>query len=244
MESLLKEENVTYTGDGITMHGFIAYDGWKEDKRAAVLVVHEWWGLNDYTKTRARQLAELGYIAMAIDLYGDGRQADNPKLAGELSAPLDNDPQKAKARFEAALAKIKTYSQTDPDNIAAIGYCFGGGQVLNMAKLGCDLKGVVSFHGSLPGVPPQKGLLKAAILVCHGADDQFVQQPAVDKFKQQLDAIGANYTFKVYEGAKHAFTNPAATARGEKFNIPIAYNEEADKASWSDMKAFFDQVFN
>ena len=149
----------------------------------------------------------------------------------------------AQARFDAALNKLRSYSQTDTSRIAAIGYCFGGAQVLNMARLGEDLAGVVSFHGNLVGVPVDKNKLKANVLVCHGAADPFVPQKEVDQFKKQMDSIGAPYTFKAYENAKHAFTNPEATAKGQKFNIPIEYNAAADSASWNDMKAFFNTIF-
>ena len=239
----IKEESVEYTADSVTLKGFVAYDENKKGKRPAVLVVHEWWGLNDYTRNRAKQLAELGYIAMAVDMYGDGKTAANPDEAGKMAMPFYQDPQMAKKRLDAALAKIKGYPQTDENNIAAIGYCFGGGVVLNCAKLGEDLKGVVSFHGSLAGVPPDKNLLKAKILVCHGADDKFVTQKDVDQFKHQLDSVGADYTFKVYPNATHAFTNPAATKLGQQFNMPIAYNAEADKNSWNDMSEFFGRIF-
>lgn len=237
-----KEDNVTYTGDSVTMNGYVVYDEKKEGPRPAVLVVHEWWGLNDYSKRRAKELAELGYIAMAIDLFG-GKTADNPEAAGALVQPFYNDPQMTKQRFDAALAKLKTYSQVDTNKIAAIGYCFGGSVVLNMAKLGDNLKGVVSFHGGLQGVQPNKDLIKADILVCHGASDPFVPQPQVDQFRRQMDSAGISYTFKPYAGATHAFTNPDATAIGEKFKIPIAYNAAADTASWKDMKAFFGKIF-
>ena len=242
-EPKLKEENVSYTGDGITMNGFVVYDENKEGARPAVLVIHEWWGLNDYTKSRARQLAELGYIAMAVDMYGNGKTADNPDSAGKYATPFYKDPQMTKARFDAALEKLKTYSQTDGNKIAAIGYCFGGAQVLNLARLGEDLKGVVSFHGNLLGVPLDKEKLKADILVCHGAADPFVPQTEVDLFKKQMDSAGAKYTFKAYAGAVHAFTNPDATAMGEKFKIPIKYDAAADSASWNDMKEFFGRIF-
>jgi dienelactone hydrolase len=242
-EPKLKEENVTYTGDGVTMNGYIVYDENKEGARPAVLVIHEWWGLNDYPKTRARQLAELGYIAMAVDMYGNGKTADNPDSAGKYAMPFYKDPQMMQRRFDAALAKLKTYSQADTAKIATIGYCFGGAQALNLARLGEDLKGVVSFHGNLIGVPLDKSKLKADILVCHGAADPFVKQDEVNKFKQQMDSAGAKYTFKAYEGAVHAFTNPNATAMGEKFKIPIKYNAAADSASWNDMKTFFSKIF-
>jgi dienelactone hydrolase len=206
-----------------------------------VLVVPEWWGLNDYPKMRVRQLADMGYLAMAVDLYGNGKIVDNPTDAGKMAGPFYQNPLMAKARFDAALAKIKSYPQAG-DKVVAIGYCFGGGMVLTMAKLGDDLTGVVSFHGNLNIVPANKDLLKAKILVCHGAEDKFVQQPEVDKFKKQMDSIGASYTFKVYPGATHAFTNPAATETGKKFNIPIAYNAAADSASWKDMKEFLGNI--
>lgn len=239
----IKEENITYTGDGITMNGFVVYDSNNTDKRPAVLVVHEWWGLNDYAKRRAKELAELGYIAMALDMYGNGKTADNPDSAGKLSGYFYQHTDAAKTRFDAALAKLKSYSQTDGTKVAAIGYCFGGAIVLSAAKLGDSLAGVVSFHGSLNSVPANKDLLKAKILVCHGADDKFVPQTEVDLFKKQMDSIGANYTFKAYAGATHAFTNPDATALGQKFKIPIAYNAAADTASWMDMKEFFGTIF-
>ena len=246
-EPKLKEENITYSPsdikDSLVLDGYVVYDENMEGKRPAVIVVHEWWGLNDYAKMRAKELAKLGYIAFALDMYGNGKQADNPDSAGKLAMPFYQDPEMAKQRFDAALTKLKTYSQADPEKIAAIGYCFGGAQVLNMAKLGDDLKGVVSFHGNLNVVPANKDLLKAQILVCHGAVDPFVPQAEVDQFKKQMDSIGAKYTFKSYEGAVHAFTNPNATAMGEKFKIPIKYNAAADSASWKDMREFFDAIF-
>src|SRR5687768_3345134 len=238
-----KEENITYNLDTVSMNGYVVYDENKEGKRPGVLVIHEWWGMNDYTKMRARELAKLGYIAMAIDMYGNGKIADNPGDAQEMAMPFYQNPQMAKARFDAALNKLKTYSQVDTGNIAGIGYCFGGGILLNLARLGEDLNGVVSFHGSLLGTPAVKELLKAKILVCHGAADSFVPQTEVDQFKKQMDSIGADYTFKVYEGATHAFTNPDATETGKKFNLPIAYNAAADSASWNDMKEFFGRIF-
>jgi dienelactone hydrolase len=220
----IKEEPVTYNADTVTMNGYVAYDSSIEKKRPVVLIVHEWWGLNDYTKSRARQLAELGYLAMAIDMYGNGKQADNPELAGQLATPFYKDPGMAKSRFDAAMALIKKMPQADTSQVAAIGYCFGGTQVLNMAKLGSPLAAVVSFHGGLAGVPAKKDLLKAAILVCHGEADSFVPAAEVTQFKKEMDSIGANYTFKGYANATHAFTNPSATETCKKFKMPIEYN--------------------
>jgi dienelactone hydrolase len=240
---MIKEEAVTYKAGNTTMNGFVAYDSGSAAKRPVILVVHEWWGLNDYTKSRAKQLAELGYLAMAIDMYGNGQQAANPELAGKMATPFYADPAMAKSRFDAALAYVKTLPAADTTQVAAIGYCFGGTQVLNMAKLGSPLKAVVSFHGGLAGVPANKDLLKAAILVCHGEADSFVPAAEVAQFKKQMDSIGADYSFKGYSNATHAFTNPAATETGKKFKMPIEYNAAADSASWNDMKAFFGKIF-
>ncbi|MBK7559891.1 MAG: dienelactone hydrolase family protein [Chitinophagaceae bacterium] len=239
----LKEENISYKIDSLTMDGYIVYDENTEGKRPAVLVVHEWWGLNDYTKRRARELAALGYIAMAVDMYGNGKRADNPTDAGNLATPFYQNPVMAKAHFDAAVNKLKEYTQVDTANMAGIGYCFGGGVLLNIARMGEGLKGIVSFHGSLMGTPADKNLLKANILVLHGDDDQFVPATEVAAFKKQMDSIGAAYTFKSYAGATHAFSNPDATAVGEKFKIPIAYNAAADTASWNEMKLFFSGLF-
>jgi dienelactone hydrolase len=242
-EPKLKEEMVSYQLDSSTMNNFVVYDENMEGKRPAVFVIHEWWGLNDYTKMRARELAKLGYIAMAIDMYGNNKKGDNPDEAGKLAGPFYQNPQLAKPIFDAALAKLKTYPQMDAGKVAAIGYCFGGAQVLNLARMGEDLKAVVSFHGNLTVTTPDKDLLKAKILVCHGNDDNFVPMSEVEQFKHQMDSIGASYRFKGYDGATHAFTNPSATENGKKFNLPIAYNAAADTASWNEMKDFFTTIF-
>jgi dienelactone hydrolase len=237
-------ENVDYTGDGTTMKGFVAYDENIKTPQPIVLVVPEWWGISDYTRGRAKQLAALGYLAFAVDFYGEGKSAETPdeagKLAGPFYAPGSNIAQK---RFDAALAKIKTYPQADTSKIAAIGYCFGGAMVLNMARLGEPLKGVVSFHGNLVGVPVKKELLKADVLVCHGDSDKFVLPAEVTTFKKQMDSIGASYTFKSYANATHAFTNPMADEKAMKYKMPIAYNPAADTASFNEMKLFFNKIF-
>jgi dienelactone hydrolase len=240
----LKEEDVTYAANGVNMNGFVAYSDSIKGKRPAVLIVHEWWGLTDYPRNRARQLAQLGYVAMAVDMYGDGKTASDPQEAQKLAGPFYANPQLTKERLDAAIAKVKQLPQTDTSQIAAIGYCYGGYVVLNAAKLGADLKGVASFHGDLSGVNPDKKLLKSRILVCHGGADSLVPQAVVTKFKHQMDSVGANYTFKSYPGAVHAFTNPAATELGKKFKMPISYNEAADKNSWNDLMTFLGQIFH
>jgi dienelactone hydrolase len=235
----LVEQNVTYRSGDVKMVGFVAYDSKFKGKRPIVLIVHEWWGLNDYAKMRARKLAEMGYLAMAVDMFGDGKIAKNPDEAKAFTSVFYSDPNASKARFQSAVDKIKEFEEGDEHTILAIGYCFGGSVVLNAAKLGVDLKGVVSFHGGLTGVPADKKLLKAKILVCHGGADKFISDKDISTFRHQLDSIGADYSFKVYANATHAFTNPESDENAKKFGMPIAYNPEADKASWEDMKTFF-----
>jgi dienelactone hydrolase len=235
----IKEEAVTYRSDTNSFKGYVAYNKNQQGVRPGILVVPEWWGLNDYARGRAKQLAELGYIAIAVDMYGNGKTATDPKEAQALAGPFYTNPQLTRQRIDAAIAKLKTYTQTDTANIGAIGYCFGGYAVLNAAKLGASLKAVVSFHGNLVGVPPSGGL-KTKILVCHGAADQFVSADEVNAFKKSMDSVKADYKFIAYPEATHAFTNPAATEIGKKFNLPVAYNAKADTASWNDMKTFFE----
>ena len=239
----LKELDIDYAGDNIAMKGYVAYDTSLDTKRPAILIIPEWWGLNDYTKMRARELAKLGYIAMAMDMFGNGMNTDSPAVAGKWAGQFYTKPLSAKARIDAALVALKSFQQADTGKIAAIGYCFGGAMVLNAARLGEPIKGVVSFHGNLIGVPANKDLLKAKILICHGEADPFVKKEEVAAFKKQMDSIKADYTFKSYPNALHAFTNPNATALGKKWNLPIGYNGAADTASWNDMKAFFDTIF-
>ncbi len=239
----IKTGNVDYTRDGVNMKGFVAYNDSLKGPLPIVIIVHEWWGQTEYPRMRARQLAELGYLAFAIDMYGDGKTADSPDSAQKLSTPFYSNLKMSQARFDAAMAKIKTLPNADTNRIAAIGYCFGGGMVLNMARLGEPLKGVVSFHGNLLGAPADKKLLKAEILVCHGDSDKFVLPAEVAEFKKQMDSIGATYTFKSYANATHAFTNPGATEKGKKYNMPIEYNAAADTASFNEMKMFLSRVF-
>lgn len=239
----IKDEEFTYECDGVQLKGYVAYIPTK-DKQPAILVVPEWWGYGEYTKMRARMLAQLGYFAMAVDIYGGGKQATTVAEAQNLSEVFYKDPKLAEARLEAAEKKVKRYPQVDATKVGAIGYCFGGTMVLNAAKLGMDLKAVVSFHGGLKGgVPAKPGVDKARILICHGGADKFSSEEDVKAFKANLDSASVHYGFKVYPGAMHAFTNPEATANGKKFNIPIAYNLEADKQSWIDMTGFLKGTF-
>lgn len=239
----IKEEPVSYSAGNVNMKGYVTYDEAKKGPRPIVLVVPEWWGLTNYPRMRAKMLAQMGYLAMAVDMYGDGKIANNPKEAQDAAMPFYTNPQMGKERMDAALAKAKSFPQADTTQAVAIGYCFGGSIVLNYAKMGAPVLGVVSFHGGLQGVPPQKGT-KAQFLICQGGADSFVPQQQVDAFRKSMDSAGVAYTFKVYEGATHAFTNPDATKKGQEFNMPIRYNGAADTASWNDMKAFFAKIIN
>jgi dienelactone hydrolase len=238
-----REEVLNYSSGGVACTGFVAYDGKKPGKRAVIVVIPEWWGLNDYTRMRARKLAELGYLAVVLDMFGGGKNASVPAEAQQLTAPFYKDPLQGRSVYDAALKEIKKLPLADTGNIAAIGYCFGGFIALNIAKSGADLKGVVSFHGGLGGTPADRERLNARILVCNGASDQFISQEEISDFKHQMDSIGADYTFKSYAGATHSFTNPDATNLGRKFNLPIEYSATADKDSWNDMTVFFKQIF-
>lgn len=235
----IKTEEVNYTSNGKQSNGFIAYDENRKGRLPIVVVIPEWWGVTDYIKSRAKQLAELGYFAIDADLFGDGKTAADPTEAMALTKPYYTNPELARPVVEAAMAKAATFPQADTSRIAAIGYCFGGFIVLNAAKLGAPLKCFVSFHGGLGGVQPKKGFIQGDILVCQGGSDPFVPEADQNAFKKSMDSVGAHYTFISYPGALHAFTNPGATALGKKFNLPIAYNASADTASWKEMQRLF-----
>ena len=237
-------KEVSYSADGVTLKGYFAYDDAAEGKRPGVLVVHEWWGHNDYARKRARMLAELGYTALAVDMYGDGKQAAHPDDAGEFAGEVAQNMPVAKARFLAALDLLKSDPTVDADKIAAIGYCFGGGIVLNMARMGVDLKGVVSFHGSLGTEnPARSGTVKARVLVCHGAADSFTTPQQIADFKKEMEAAGVDYKFIAYENAVHSFTNPDADRFAKEFGLGVGYNAAADQRSWADMQEFFKKIF-
>ena len=235
---------VEYKAGDITLKGYLAYDNSIQGKRPGIIVIHEWWGLTDYPKKRAEMLAKLGYVALAADIYGDGRTADNPGDAQKSAGESMKDVNLLRSKFLAAMDFLKQDEHTDPTQIAAIGYCYGGGVVLNMARAGVDLKGVVSFHGSLGAdIPAQKGNVKARVLVCAGGADKFISEKDIETFMQEMKDVGADYKYVAYEGALHAFSNPDATALGKKFSMAIAYNEKADKGSWKEMQKFFKTIF-
>ncbi len=236
-------EEVAYSTDSTTMNGYFAFDKNAEGKRPGVLVIHEWWGHNEYTRQRAEMLAELGYVALAVDMYGDGKVADHPEDAQKFMMSVMSNIDEGEARFEKALELLKTRENVDPDKIGVIGYCFGGSVALTMANSGADIDAVAAFHSGIQlPIMPQEGI-KAKILVCNGAADPFITEESVVNFKTQMDSVGADYQYIAYEGAKHAFTNKGADSLGAKFGMPLAYDANADEESWEEMKRLFEIVF-
>jgi len=244
-QAAVKGEEVQYKAGNTVLKGYLAWDDAQKGKRPAVLVVHEWWGHNEYARERARMLAGLGYTALALDMYGDGHQAHHPDEAGKFSGEVRKNLALAKQRFDAAQHVLTKHPTVDGKNIAAIGYCFGGAIVLEMARLGESLKGVVSFHGPLgTEQPAQPGRVKARVLVLTGEADPFIPAEQVEAFKKEMEAAKVNYRVVVYPGAKHSFTSPDADKLGQQFNMPaLAYNAIADNESWAEMQTFFKQIF-
>ncbi|TSJ39069.1 dienelactone hydrolase family protein [Fluviicola chungangensis] len=231
-------DSVNYSINGQQFTAFYAKPLNVSKKMKTVLIVHEWWGLNNYPKERALQIAKEGNIGFCIDMYGTGKVAVNPKDAQMLAMPFYKDPDFSYGRFMAGYNQALKIEGVDSSRMIAIGYCFGGSVVLNAAKKGAPVDAVVSFHGNLDGIPVDKSNLKAAILVCNGAADSFVSDESIREFKKQMTEAGADMTFIDYPDATHAFTNPHSTEVGKKFSMPISYNEAADQKSWVDFKKF------
>ncbi len=239
----IKTEELTYNAGQTVLNGFLAYpdDG---QKHPGVLIVHEWWGQNQYVRDRAKQLAQLGYTAFALDMFGKGKTTEHAKDAQQFTEEVSKTKDQGLERFKAAYDLLAKQEATKPDEIAAIGYCYGGGVVLNAARAGLPLDAIASFHGVLASkTPMKKGAFKGKIFVASGADDPFVPAKQVEAFKKEMDAAGADYEVVVYDGAKHGFTNPDATELGKANNIPVEYNEAADKASWKKLMELFHTVW-
>ena len=240
----IRTETVAYEGGGATLRGYLARDDGHAAPRPGVLVVHEWWGLDEHMRRRSRMLAALGYTAFAVDMYGDGVCADNPGDAERFERAVVADMVSGAARFESAYRCLQSVAATDAARIAAIGYCFGGRIVLNAARSGMALAGVATFHGDLdPHCEPAPGGVRAKILVCHGADDHLIPQSSVDAFKEEMDRAGADYRFVAFQGARHGFTNPAADETGKKWRLGIGYHPEADRRAWQELVGFLRELF-
>ena len=237
----LRTEVVTYRQGETELEGVMVYNGAQTGRRPAVLVVHQWLGLSDYERKRAEMLAELGYAAFCADIYGKGIRPANPGEAGALAGRYKNDRVLLRARVQAALDTMKQQGVVDPAKTAAIGYCFGGTTVLELARAGADTRGVVSFHGGLASpTTGRPGGIKAAILALHGADDPFVPPAEVTGFEDEMRQAKADWQLVAYGGAVHSFTDWKATGA-----MPGAkYDEKADRRSWAAMKQFLDELFH
>jgi len=237
----IKEEPVTYTDGEATMKGFVVYDDAIKAKRPGIVMVHEWWGITKHIRDEAQKFAQLGYTAFIADMYGDAKTADNPKDAGALSGSVMKNPTVMASRFNAARDQLAKQASVNPQSIGAVGYCFGGAVVLNMARAGANLAAVAGFHATLGlNTPaPAPGTVKAKILILNGADDPFVKREQYDALKRDFDAAKTDYQIIEYPGAVHAFTNPDATELGKKFNLPLRYDAKADQEAKAEAVKFF-----
>jgi dienelactone hydrolase len=237
----VKTKTILYTHGDTELLGYVAWDDDIEGERPGVLVVHEWTGLNDYTRSRARQLAELGYVAFAIDMYGKGVRPQTTEEAAEQAGIYRSDRELMRNRAEAGLEILRRTELSDDNRIAAIGYCFGGGVVLELARSGADISGVVSFHGNLDTPDPSDAEdVQCKVLVCHGAEDPHVGWDQVIDFIDEMSAADVDYQFVAYANAVHSFTNPNS---GNDPSNGVAYNAAADRRSWAHMQLFFEELF-
>lgn len=237
----ITSERVEYSHDGTTLEGYYVYDDARQEPRPAVLVVHQWMGLTAYEKRRATMLAELGYVVFAVDIYGKGIRPETTQEAGKLAGQYKGDRALLRGRVNAGLAKLKSYSRVDSSKVAAIGYCFGGTTVLELARSGADVRGVVSFHGGLGSPKPEDARsIRCKVLALHGADDPFVPNDEVLGFQKELRDAKVDYQFVAYGGAVHSFTHKEAGSDNSK---GAAYNETADRRSWEAMRTFFAELF-
>jgi len=234
-------ETIPYMHGDVELEGYVAWDNSDSNSRPGVLVVHEWTGINDYTKARCRQLAEQGYIAFAADIYGKGIRPDNASEASKQAGIYRSDRQLMRDRVNTGLDRLRKFKLCDNNRIAAIGYCFGGGTVLELARSGSDISGVVSFHGNLDTPDPSVAEnIKCEVLVCHGAADPYVPMDQVSAFFDEMNGAGVDFQFIAYGSAVHSFTNPNS---GSDPSSGVAYNPDADRRSWKHMQMFFDELF-
>lgn len=237
-------KEISYESDSTVMNGYIAHNSVLEGRRPGIIVVHEWWGHDSFAREKADELAEMGYVALAVDMYGEGKQAEHPDEAMEFSGNVMKNFDTAKQRFNAAMETLKESEYVDSDKISAIGFCFGGSVALAMANAGADLDAVAVFHSGLglPVMPSED--LKAKLLIQNGAEDMMITDEQESEFKAQLDAVNADYEYIAFEGVKHSYTNKDADSIAKEYDLPLAYDEEASKKSWENMTFFFNEIYN
>jgi dienelactone hydrolase len=244
LQAEVQTKTIEYEVNGNPHTGYIAWDDAIEAERPGVLVVHEWWGHDQFSRDQAEKLAQAGYTAMAVDMYGEGKSADHPEKAKAFMKEANSDMEAMKTGFRTAMKRLQDHETVDPDRIAAQGYCFGGAVVLNMARMGLDLDGVVSYHGSLASpIEAEAGDINARIQVYAGNADQFVPAEQVGGFVQEMHAADAEYMVKSFPGVQHSFMNPKADQYAEEFSMPMGYDEEAANAAWEGTMRFYEDIF-
>ncbi len=241
----VKGEEVSYRTDSTLLKGYMAQPENLDSKRPGILVIHEWWGHNQYARDRADMLAALGYVVLAVDMYGEGATASHPEDAGKFAGAIMSNMPEAEARFQAALEQLKSHPQVDADRIGAVGYCFGGSVALTMANAGYELDAVAALHAGvgLPIMPSAENKPSGKILVANGAADPFIPMESAAAWSKAMETAGADYTYLALEGAKHAFSDPGATEKGIEFGLPLEYNEAADRDSWLAIQQLFASAF-
>ncbi len=240
LRGAVQTKMVEYRDGDVVLEGMVA---WNDEVKNApgVLIVHQWMGRTDYEEGRARQLAEQGYVAFALDIYGKGVRPANTAEAGKLAGSYKKDRGLYRKRLALGLEQLRAQAMVDSKQIAAIGYCFGGTGVLELARSGADIKGAVSFHGGLDSLKPEEAKnIKAKLLICHGADDPFVPVKDIEAMKKEFTDADVDWQMIYYSEAVHSFTQPMA---GNDNSKGAAYQEKADKRSWKAMNTFFNEIF-
>ncbi|NLE47238.1 MAG: dienelactone hydrolase family protein [Sandaracinaceae bacterium] len=241
---VIRTDSIEYKAGDVALKGFVAWDDSVKGRRPAVLIVHEWWGISEHIREKARALAELGYLAFAVDMFGEGKYTEEPDEASKMMNEALADPDALEAKLTSALAAVRQREEVDGQKISIVGYCFGGAVAIFAARRGLEFRAAIAFHpGTLElGAPAKKGEVKAKVLALAGADDPMIPEASYEPFKKDLQDAGAEVDLVVYPNVTHAFTNKAATERGKKYGLPLAYDAHADADSWARMRELLASV--